>query len=109
MKKLIALLLAVVMVLALTACGSAVNDAVNSAVNEAVDQANEAIADAAEQVGELIYEGPNVTLGYAEQREDLARGDERQGRLVAHAVVPPSSMKWSVTSIAVKDFALKTR
>lgn len=32
--------------------------------------------------GELIYEGPNVTLGYAERIEDLAKGDERQGRLV---------------------------
>lgn len=31
--------------------------------------------------GELIYEGPNVTLGYAECREDLAKGDERGGRL----------------------------
>lgn len=33
-------------------------------------------------VGELIYEGENVTLGYAESMEDLAKGDERQGRLV---------------------------
>ncbi|MCR5667281.1 MAG: AMP-binding protein [Eubacterium sp.] len=32
-------------------------------------------------VGELVYEGDNVTLGYAEQREDLARGDERGGIL----------------------------
>ena len=32
--------------------------------------------------GELVYEGPNVTLGYAEQGQDLAKGDERQGRLV---------------------------
>lgn len=30
---------------------------------------------------ELIYEGPNVMLGYAEQRADLARGDELGGRL----------------------------
>lgn len=34
-----------------------------------------------EQVGELVYEGPNVTLGYAECREDLAKEDERGGRL----------------------------
>lgn len=33
-------------------------------------------------VGELVYEGPNVTLGYAESREDLIRGDERNGVLV---------------------------
>ena len=34
------------------------------------------------QVGELVYEGPNVTLGYAQCREDLKKGDERGGRLV---------------------------
>lgn len=32
-------------------------------------------------VGELVYEGTNVTLGYAECGEDLAKGDERGGRL----------------------------
>lgn len=31
--------------------------------------------------GELVYEGPNVTPGYAECGEDLASGDERHGRL----------------------------
>lgn len=31
--------------------------------------------------GELVYEGPNVTLGYAECGEDLAKGDERHGIL----------------------------
>ena len=31
--------------------------------------------------GELVYEGPNVTLGYAERGEDLAKGDERSGVL----------------------------
>ena len=31
--------------------------------------------------GELIYEGKNVTLGYAEKGEDLILGDERHGRL----------------------------
>jgi long-chain acyl-CoA synthetase len=30
---------------------------------------------------ELMYEGPNVMLGYALQREDLALGDEQHGRL----------------------------
>lgn len=35
-----------------------------------------------EVTGELIYEGPNVTLGYAEQIADLEKGDERQGRLI---------------------------
>lgn len=33
-------------------------------------------------IGELVYEGENVTLGYAEVRADLAKGDERHGRLV---------------------------
>ena len=33
------------------------------------------------QTGELIYMGPNVMMGYAECREDLAKGDELQGIL----------------------------
>ena len=32
--------------------------------------------------GELVYYGANVTLGYAECTEDLAKGDERHGKLV---------------------------
>lgn len=32
--------------------------------------------------GELVYEGPNVTLGYAESGEDLIKEDERHGRLL---------------------------
>ncbi len=32
-------------------------------------------------VGELVYEGENVTLGYAEKGDDLALGDERYGIL----------------------------
>lgn len=35
----------------------------------------------ADVVGELIYEGANVTPGYAECREDLMLGDERHGIL----------------------------
>lgn len=31
--------------------------------------------------GELVYEGRNVTMGYAECGADLAKGDERYGRL----------------------------
>lgn len=31
--------------------------------------------------GELVYEGKNVTLGYAECGEDLSKGDERHGVL----------------------------
>ncbi len=32
-------------------------------------------------IGEMVYEGPNVTLGYAESGEDLILGDERHGVL----------------------------
>jgi acyl-CoA synthetase (AMP-forming)/AMP-acid ligase II len=34
-----------------------------------------------ETTGELLYSGPNVMLGYAENREDLAKGDELRGQL----------------------------
>lgn len=34
-----------------------------------------------EETGELIYEGPNVMLGYAKDFNDLARGDELHGKL----------------------------
>ncbi|MGE3292186.1 MAG: AMP-binding protein, partial [Geminicoccaceae bacterium] len=40
-----------------------------------VDEAGRRI-EAAETVGELVYRGPNVMLGYAEARADLARGPE---------------------------------
>lgn len=45
-----------------------------------VDADGREIADAG-VTGELVYEGANVTLGYAECRADLAKGDERHGRL----------------------------
>lgn len=35
----------------------------------------------ADRTGELVYEGPNVTLGYAERGADLSLGDERNGIL----------------------------
>ncbi|MDR3163237.1 MAG: AMP-binding protein [Helicobacteraceae bacterium] len=34
-----------------------------------------------DKAGSLVYYGENVTLGYAENRGDLAKGDERGGRL----------------------------
>lgn len=37
--------------------------------------------EAADTDGELVYEGPNVSLGYAECRADLAKGDENHGVL----------------------------
>ncbi len=33
------------------------------------------------ETGELLYAGPNVMLGYAEKRSDLAKGDELGGKL----------------------------
>jgi acyl-coenzyme A synthetase/AMP-(fatty) acid ligase len=36
---------------------------------------------AVDQIGELIYEGPNVALGYAEKKQDLSRGDDWNGVL----------------------------
>lgn len=33
------------------------------------------------ETGDVVYTGPNVMLGYAESREDLAKGDEMHGRL----------------------------
>lgn len=38
--------------------------------------------ESSDEVGELVYYGPNVTLGYAQKYADLAKGDERQGRLI---------------------------
>lgn len=35
----------------------------------------------AEKVGELVYKGENVTMGYAESRADLSRGDDNCGTL----------------------------
>ena len=46
-----------------------------------VDEAGAAI-EQADTVGELVYYGSNVMLGYAESGADLARGDERHGRYV---------------------------
>jgi long-chain acyl-CoA synthetase len=40
-----------------------------------------ATVDAADAVGELIYEGPNVSMGYAECRADLAQADVNKGVL----------------------------
>ena len=34
-----------------------------------------------DQIGELIYGGPNVALGYAEKKQDLSRGDDWYGVL----------------------------
>ena len=42
---------------------------------------NGQVIEAANEVGELIYEGANVSLGYAERAADLMKGDENHGVL----------------------------
>lgn len=42
---------------------------------------NGSVIDEPNTDGELVYTGPNVTLGYAECVDDLAKGDERHGVL----------------------------
>ena len=39
------------------------------------------VIDEPDKVGELVYYGANVTLGYATSPQDLIKGDERGGRL----------------------------
>ena len=45
-----------------------------------MDDAHQEI-ETVDTVGELVYEGPNVTLGYAVCREDLGKDDENKGIL----------------------------
>lgn len=45
-----------------------------------VDESGNEIKDV-NAIGELVYSGANVTLGYAESIHDLSRGDERNGIL----------------------------
>ena len=46
-----------------------------------VDEEGNVISEA-NTTGELVYEGANVTLGYAENGDDLVKGDKRNGRLI---------------------------
>jgi acyl-coenzyme A synthetase/AMP-(fatty) acid ligase len=43
------------------------------------DESN--IINESNKIGELVYEGPNVSLGYAESRNDLDLGDQNNGKL----------------------------
>lgn len=45
-----------------------------------IDEKNDEIKDD-DKVGELVYSGPNVSLGYAECGADLSLGDENKGKL----------------------------
>lgn len=64
---------------ALEKCGS-IGKAIPNGKLYIVDEDSRVI-DTPDTIGEMVYEGPNVTLGYAETREDLALGDERHGVL----------------------------
>lgn len=63
--------------LAETKTGSIGNALPNGCIRLIDDDGNE--ISQSQQVGEIVYSGPNVTLGYGECIEDLAKGDERHG------------------------------
>lgn len=44
-----------------------------------------------EATGEMVYKGPNVTMGYALESEDLIKGDERNGVLFTGDIVQRDS------------------
>ena len=64
---------------AVSKCGS-MGIAIPGGHFELIDESGSKI-EAADTTGELVYQGPNVTLGYAEKGEDLLLGDERGGVL----------------------------
>ena len=65
---------------ALEKCGS-MGIAIPGGCFDLID-VNGSVITVPETVGELVYYGDNVTLGYAENLSDLAKGDERGGKLV---------------------------
>lgn len=74
---------------ALEKCGS-IGKAIPGGKLYIVDEDGRVI-DRPDTIGEMVYEGPNVTLGYAEKREDLALGDERHGVLYTGDMVKTDS------------------
>lgn len=64
---------------AIEKCGS-IGIAIPNGKLYIVDENNNEIVEP-NTVGEMVYEGPNVTLGYAEKGEDLSLGDTRNGVL----------------------------
>ena len=64
---------------ALERCGS-MGIAIPGGKFKLIDENDEEIGEP-NVTGELVYEGANVTLGYAECGEDLKKGDERHGIL----------------------------
>lgn len=63
--------------LSLTKCGSIGRPLPNCCI-DLVDDNGELIT-TENQIGEIVFKGPNVTMGYAECGEDLLKGDERFG------------------------------
>lgn len=70
---------------ALSKCGSIGKAIPNGKLYVIDDDGN--VIDTPEAMGEMVYEGPNVTLGYAVCKEDLIKGDENHGRLVTGDMV----------------------
>lgn len=64
---------------ALSKCGS-IGNAIPNGHLFLVDESGNEITEPY-TIGEMVYEGPNVTLGYAQSGEDLILGDERHGIL----------------------------
>ncbi|MBO4981784.1 MAG: AMP-binding protein [Lachnospiraceae bacterium] len=64
---------------ALSKCGS-IGKAIPNGHLFLVDESGNEITEPY-TIGEMVYEGPNVTLGYAQSGEDLILGDERHGIL----------------------------
>ena len=58
-----------------------VGNAIPNGRFEIVDE-DSAIVQGAGVMGQLVYHGPNVAMGYAEARADLARSDDWNGRLL---------------------------
>ena len=63
--------------MAMTKCGSIGRPLPNCSFDLIDDEGN-LITDR-HVIGEIVFKGPNVTLGYAESGQDLMKGDERQG------------------------------
>ncbi len=64
---------------AISKCGSIGKAIPNGKLYLVDDDGN--MIENADTKGEMVYEGPNVTLGYAECGEDLIKGDENHGKL----------------------------
>lgn len=64
---------------AIEKCGS-IGKAIPNGLLYIVDEKGKEIAEP-DVIGEMVYQGPNVTLGYARTGKDLALGDERHGIL----------------------------